>query len=281
MSLIYCPECGHEVSNTAVACPQCGRPLNVQPVVERKVVVAPAPIRERDGFPMWALVPIVLVGVIVLSVMFYLFTDRADDTANANIRVSTTGSRTTDPSRGGSRTESVSDDVRTAPPSEVHTTTVPGTGAVPVSAPAPDKGTVAINATLTTPNGSPRAAKSVKFYLLDKDVETILSEARIEPIEGNTLAGSLGLSMVYPDRFGDFQRDAMRAIASHAKYSGTTDGTGIANLAGVVPTNYYLFSVTRVGHGFAMWDSPVSINAGENVMNLSPQSVTEIPDANG
>jgi hypothetical protein len=212
--------------------------------------------------------------------MFYLFTDRADDTANANIRVSTTGSRASDPSRT-SRTAEVTDDVRTAPPTEVRTTTVPGTGAVPVSAPAPDKGTVAINATLTTPNGSPRAAKSVKFYLLDKDVETILNEARIEPLEGNTLAGSLGLSMVYPDRFGDFQRQAMRAIASHVKYSGTTDGTGIANLAGVIPTNYYLFSVTRVGHGFAMWDSPVSVTAGENVMNLSPQAVTEIPDANG
>jgi len=117
--------------------------------------------------------------------------------------------------------------------------------------------------------------------LLDKDVETILDEARLEPIEGNTLAGSLGLAIVFPDRYGDFQRSAMRAIAAHAKYTGTTNGSGTANVGGIVPKDYYLFGITRVGKGFALWDSPVSVTPGENVINLSPQSVTEVPDTSG
>ena len=279
MSLIYCPECGHEVSDTAVACPNCGRPLNTRPVVERNVVVPQTAVHERADVPAWILVPLALLGVIVLAILFYMFTN-SDDSANTNVRVSTTG-RTNDTSRSPTRSDSVSQDTRPSSPSEVQTTTVPATGTTGVSVPPSDKGTVAIKASVATPTGTTQAAKSVKFYLLDKDVESILSEARVDPIEGNTLSGSLGLAMVYPNRFGDFQRAAMRAIAAHTKYSGTTDGSGIANLSGVDPNNYYLFSVSRVGQGFALWDSPVSVVPGQNVVNLSPQSVTEVPSDNG
>jgi len=116
---------------------------------------------------------------------------------------------------------------------------------------------------------------------LEEDVETVLRAARVEPIEGNTLAGSLGLAAVFPDRYGDFQRAAMRAIAAKAKYSGTTNGSGGANLAGVDPKGYYLFGIAKIGRGFALWNSPVSVIAGDNMLNLSPQSVTEVSDPNG
>ena len=279
MSLIYCPECGNEISNSAVACPNCGRPINVQPVVERKVVVAQAPPERRDGFPSWAFIPIGFLALILIAIMFYAFS-RPDDSANSNIRVSVNG-RPINASRTSSETATVPQDIRTTTPVESHTTTVPGTGTTTASAPPSDKGSVSINASLSTPNGQPRAAKSVKFYLLDKDLETILSEARIDPIEGNTLSGSLGLAMVFPDRFADFRNAAMRAVSAHTKYSGTTDGSGVANLANVDPKEYYLFSVARFGHGFALWNAPVSVTTGQNVLNLTPQSVTEIPDANG
>ena len=58
MSLIYCPECGSEISNNAIACPSCGRPISApEPVVEKKFVVAPQEVRpvhteigcETDG----------------------------------------------------------------------------------------------------------------------------------------------------------------------------------------------------------------------------------------
>ncbi len=28
MALIRCPECGHQISDQAIACPECGYPLN-------------------------------------------------------------------------------------------------------------------------------------------------------------------------------------------------------------------------------------------------------------
>lgn len=279
MSLVYCPECSHEVSANAVACPQCGRPLQTPPVVQKKVILA-EPENREGGFPTWALIPIGLLAAVLMIVMYIAF-GGVDDSANTNVNVNLAGRRTTSEPNRDSRTVTVppSGDTQpvTIPPGQ--TTTVPGTTTAAPVAPPADKGTVVINAKIAPPRGAPRSAGNAKFYLLDKDLETILSEARLEPIEGNSLTGSLGLAIVYPDRYGDFQRAAMRAIGKHAKYSGTTDGRGAANLSGIAPDEYYLFGITRVGNGFALWNSQVSVVAGQNVMNLSPQNVTEVPES--
>jgi zinc-ribbon domain len=278
MSLSYCPECSHEVSANAVACPNCGRPISAPPVVERKVVVMP-PVERESEFPTWAFIPIGLLAAILVVVVYMAFR-QSEDQANMNVNVNMAGRRASTEANRDTRAPSVpstSNPTVAVPPGQ--TTTVPGTTTAAPVAPPSDKGTVVINAQINATDGGPQAARNTKFYLLDKDVETVLSEARIEPIEGNTLTGSLGLAAVYPDRYGDFQRNAMRAIAAYSKYSGTTGGSGSASLAGIAPNQYYLFAVTRVKNGFALWNSPVSVVPGENVLNLSPQSVTEIPDA--
>jgi hypothetical protein len=250
-------------------------------------VVTPGPVRTREAVPAWAIALIAILGVTVLGVLFYAFTN-SDDSTNTNIRLNA-ASRANN-SRN-SATAVAPEDVRTtqvpatsvpatsAPVTSVPestTTNVPSSSASQVTVPAPTKGTVAIKASINSKTGETRAARSVKFYLLDKDLEAILSDARIDPIEGNTLSGSMGLAMVYPDRFGDFQRRAMAAIAPHVKYVGTTDATGIAKLGNVNPNAYYLFSVTRIGQGFALWNSPISVIPGENALDLSPQDVTEV-----
>lgn len=276
MSLVFCPECSHEISANAIACPNCGRPITTPPV-ERKMVVA-QPVQRDGGFPTWAFIPIGLLALILLFVM-YMALRTPEDQANINVNANLAGRRITNASGRDSTTVTVpsSGDTTVSVPGQ--TTTVPDTAtSVPV-APPPDKGTVVINAKVAPRSGVPRAARNAKFYLLDKDLESVLSEARVEPIEGNSLAGSLGLAVVYPDRYGDFWRSAMRAISSHAKYSGTTDGSGSANLGGIEPDEYYLVGITRVGQGFALWNSPVSVIAGQNVLNLTPQSVTEIPES--
>ena len=277
MSLVYCPECSHEISANAIACPNCGRPISAPPAVERKVVVMP-PVEREGGFPAWAFVPIGLLAVILLVVAYMAFR-QPNDQANMNVNVNMAGRKTPEPIRD-SRTSTVPSTTSpgvAVPPSQ--TTTVPGTTTEAPVAPPSDKGTVVINAKINPASGGPQAARNTKFYLLDKDLETILSEARLEPIEGNTLTGSLGLAVVYPDRYGDFQRNAMRAIGAHAKYSGTTGGNGSTDLPGIAPNQYYLFAVTRVSRGFALWNSPVSVIPGQNILNLSPQNVTEIPDS--
>lgn len=292
MSLIHCPECGHEVSSTAVSCPNCARPIvpfveRIEPVVERKVFV-PAHIPEREGFPTWAFIPIGVLGVILLIVLFVIWGRNNDDTANQRLNVNVNSQRqttagnpngpstvTTVPSSGPS-TISVPSSQTTVPSSQ---TTVPGSQTS--VAEAPTKGKVTIDAKLVTRNGSAQSVRNEKFYLLDQDLETILGSAGLEPIEGQTLTNSLGLSLIFPDKYGDFNRNAFRVIRPHIKYSGQTDGSGKAQLSGVEPNSYYLFGMTKAGRGFAVWNNQVSIQVGDNILNLSPQRLTEIQDSTG
>jgi len=202
--------------------------------------------------------------------------------ANYNVNVSTqraSTSRTHDmepPSEVQTTIPPSSTTVTTAPPppTESQTVTVPGSQTtIPADA---TRGRVVIDAKIATRTGQTQAVRNEKFYLLDKDLEMILSDANLDPIEGQTLSDSFGLSVVYPDRFGDFNRKALAAIREHIKYAGTTDGSGKAQLGGVEPNSYYLFGITKTGGGFALWSDPVSIRTGDNILNLSPQRITEM-----
>src|SRR6266404_3068091 len=197
MSMVHCPECGHEVSVSAVACPNCGRPLNeTPPVIERKVVVPPRTMRDT-GIPSWALIP---VGVLVVVLLFlgYLVFRQSNEEANTNVNINVASRRTPAGSASESRTVTppTSEPQPVVPPttdsqttSVPQITTVPGTRTAPVVSPA-DKGTAVINVRVTPPRGAAQSVRNTRFYLLDKDVEAILDEARVEPIEGNTLASS-------------------------------------------------------------------------------------------
>jgi hypothetical protein len=169
----------------------------------------------------------------------------------------------------------------------------PGAATAPVTVPpsqttvggeqvsAPTKGTAVIQAKVVTRNNSQQPVRNQRFYLLDKDVESILSDAHVEPIEGQTLTNSLGLGAMYPDRYGSFQQQALRAIKNHIKYAGSTDASGKAQLSGIQPDSYYLFGVVKAGNGYAIWSSPISIQAGENILDLTPQQITEIDQRSG
>jgi hypothetical protein len=244
--------------------------------------------RQSDGFPTWALIPLGLIGAVLLVVLFVAL-GRDDDSANSNLAVNVSAPRgssvarnsatetqtVTVPPSGGGGTITVPGDV----PQSV---TIPGSSTSVASVPPPaSKGTVVIDAKVSTSTGAPQAVRNERFYLLDKDLETILSEADIEPIEGQTLTNSLGLSVLYPSRYGEFNRQALQAIKSHIKYAGQTDASGKAQLGNVEPDSYYLFGITKTGKGFAVWSSPVTVNGGQNLLNLSPQRLTEIEDRSG
>jgi hypothetical protein len=285
MSLIYCPECGHEISNAAIACPSCGRPINAvppTPVIEPVVVTK----QHSQAVPPWMIAPIAVLGAVFLMVLFYLWAnsgERADSNLNVNVaarRVPTPISNT----RTVASTDSIpSDPYNVTSPSSG--TSVPSTGpaysAPPITVPGtqasvPTKGRVVLEAKITGRNGTPQAVKNARFYLLDKDIETLLREAGLEAIEGQSLTDSIGLAMMRPDRYGSFYNQAVAMIRRHAKYSGTTDGGGKAQISEIEPDSYYLFAITRTSSGYAVWTNPVSIIAGDNNLNLSPQPVTEI-----
>lgn len=276
MSLSNCPECGHDVSTSAVACPSCGRPLQVVPPPVRPVVVNEVP--REEGIPPWAFAAMGIAAIGLLILAFVVF-NRTNDEANSNLRVNVDGKRVSEPAdRSSSDTSctsvpSSSTTVDTSSPAESRTS-VPGSQ-TDVNLPA-DKGSVRIAAKVVSQSGSPSAVRNEKFYLLEKSLEEILDDAGLEPIEGNSLTNSLGLAVMFPERFGDFRQKAMAAINSKIEYSGTTDTSGNAKLSGVEPGSYYLFGITKTGKGFAMWSSPVSVIAGDNVLDLAPARINEM-----
>lgn len=281
MSLIYCPECGHEISTAAVACPSCGRPVTAPASQIPRVIIDRQP--KTDSIPPWVVAPVVILGVIVLFGLIYLVTSGNDD-SNSNLSVNVNAQRT----EAARATNTASSDVSSIPPSTIPVTNTPGAG-YPVSSQnvpgssgtVPQSGTVLIDAKVANRNGSTQGARNTRFYLLDKDLEAILSDADLEPIEGQSLAGSLALATADQGRYGVFYRDAMSALKEHIKYMGSTDVAGKAQLGSVKPDQYFLFGVARTSEGFAMWNSSVSVIAGENAVNLTPQQLTQMPSAVG
>ncbi len=242
--------------------------------------------QRSQAFPPWAIAPIAILGALLLIALFYLWANSDNDPqSNLNVNVSTRRAGTQPVNtRTAEDTRPIASDpyASTAPSGS---STVPSGGSAytppPVSVPGtqaavPTRGRVVLEAKVTNRNGTPQAVRNAKFYLLDKDIETLLRDADLDPIEGQSLTDSIGLAMLQPDRYGQFYNQALAVIRRHAKYSGTTDGSGKAQLSNIEPDNYYLFGITRTGTGYALWTNPVSITAGDNMLNLSPQPVTEI-----
>lgn len=288
MSLIICPECTHEVSAAAAACPNCGHPF-VRPTVQPPRVVVQEFVEENSGFPKWAFIPLGLLGAVLLFVLFAFLRNGNDDEAQRNINIKLTSQPASNTRETVSRPDSPPNQVVVPPTSQPNqvvlppapstsipttTTTVPSTQ----TALPPDKGTVSLEAKVLSRNSTTaQPVRGTKFYLLKKDVETVLNDAAIEDETGQgSLTSALGLATVYPDRYGDFSRKAFGAIGKNTAYNFTTDASGKANLKDVKPDNYYLFAVTKSGSGFVIWNSPITIQAGQNSLILPPASPTEI-----
>lgn len=288
MSLINCPECGKECSSTATDCPNCGHPF-VKPVVQPRVIVQE--VEREDSFPKWIFIPLILLGAGILFALFMILGRGDPDQKNINVNITTARqngstpitttvpvssqpSTVTVPSTSQPSTITVPQSV--PPPSTV--TTVPSTGgAATVTDPVPsDKGSAILDAKILTKSGAAQPVQKVKFYLLDKDLDSILSEAQIEDELGQGAVNAYALSVVNPGKYRETNQKANAAIKKHVIYSTTTDAAGKAQIPDIKPKNYYLFGITATKNGFAVWNSPVNINNGQNLLNLAPVSLTEV-----
>lgn len=285
MSLIICPECAHEVSSAATACPNCAHPF-VRPTVQPRVVVQEF-VEEDSGFPKWAFIPLGLLGVVLLFVLVAVLRNGDDDEAQRNINIKVASQ----PPTGNTRETTVRTDAppnqivvpSTAQPSQVivpppSTASVPTTTTTVQSAETvvPDKGTVSLEAKVLGKTGGAQPVRNVRFYLLRKDVDSILNDADIENDTGQGLLTALGMSVVFPSQYGELNKKAFAAIGKQTAYNITTDGSGKAQLKDIKPDNYYLFAITKTGSGYTLWNAPVTIQAGQNALILPPASPTEI-----
>jgi hypothetical protein len=286
MALINCPECGKEVSNTAVACPNCGHPL-APPTLEERTVVreVPAPVVERDAFPKWIFVPLAILGAVLIFLLFALLRQEDDNKSNINVDISAKRPNTIN-SDSTTRSEpnqidvppSSSDPTISTVPQTVPNTTDTTVTDVPADSEKTDRGTLSLEAKVSDRTGNTNPVKAEKFYLLDEDLESILRDADIKPVNGQTLKNSFGLSVLYPDRYRDINKKALDEINKHIKYDVLTDSSGKAQMKDIKPDSYYLFAITKKANGFAIWSSPIVINPGQNILNLSPQGMTEVQE---
>ncbi len=288
MSLINCRECGSEISTQAKSCPNCGFVL----VRETPVVVGRVfPTNQESTIPKWVIIPAITLVALLGIIGFVMLRNQDDSGKNINVSLANTNKTSRSPDSQTVRT------VDNNPPSQVTIPsgstavnpprppiqelpktqqTIPSTLPEDVKTPNQIAGTAKIDAKVITKSGDTQPVRNERFYLLDEDLESILDKADLEPIESNSLTNSLGLSMIYPERYGQFNRKAMEAIRKHSKYNGSTDGNGKATISNIKPTNYYLFGIAKSKTGFALWNSSVSVNAGDNIITLTPAQFNEI-----
>jgi hypothetical protein len=124
-----------------------------------------------------------------------------------------------------------------------------------------------LSATVLTTKGTKQPVKAEKFYLLSKDLETILGDAGIEATEGN-YSSTLGAAIADPNRKEELQK-CLAAISPYIISSTLSNSAGNASFKNVKPDNYYLFGVTKVGNSASVWNTNVSINPGEHTIALN------------
>lgn len=277
MSLTICPDCGHEVSTAAKACPNCGKPFlapQVQ-IIDRN---------SKDDFPKWLIVPIFAVAALLIFFIF-LYSSQNNEGSNANISVRSSGTptrKTISETEGKQPVKEISVTSSENPPSIPATKeiVVPET-TTPLPKTEPDKGIVKVSAKVFAKNGATRPVTREKFYLLDKDLSSILAEAKIDDAEGQGLKNAFALSVVDPTKYRETNEKALAAIKKHIVYSTLTDNQGKAEIKNVKPDNYYLFAISATPNSYAIWDSMITVDSGENILTIEPQSMTEvIPDPN-
>lgn len=286
MALITCPDCGNQVSTDAVACPNCGRPLApmiVEPIPQREVIIQE--VAPENSFPPWAIALIVLLGAGLLFALFMMLRGNNDDANNRNLSVNVAqrepvNSRSTRVETGSSTTTGVTVPPSTSMPSQSSQVTVPPSQSTSVATPETQtatadnvpvgKSALTIDAKIQGTTGAPRPVQKETFYLLDKDLESILRDADIDDEEGQGLVNAFGMSVVYPDRYADTKRKALAEINKHIVAKTLTDAQGKAKFPDVKPDSYYLFGITKTKEGFSVWNNPITLGEGATNLNLTP-----------
>lgn len=137
----------------------------------------------------------------------------------------------------------------------------------PEPAVAPQMGTLSIEAGIIYKMGGNQPVSRTEFMLLDQSLETILTEAGIPPRTTGVLS-SYAFAMLYPSQFPGVAEKAQAAIKQHAVQTVSTDFSGKAQFTDIKPGSYYVAGLSSTRKGFAIWNLPVEVKAGQNSVFL-------------
>src|SRR5262245_60330915 len=155
--MTFCPECGHEISDAAIACPNCGRPIRSAPVVEEVVVQRP-PTGDQD-IPKWVYIPVAVIAGLALLLLFILFVRNSqNDNTNVDLKVAANrrSTQTRETNQSIPPTNSGDATLPSNAPANSQTSSIPETS---VTTPE-TRGRVALMARVATPSGQTRSVQN-------------------------------------------------------------------------------------------------------------------------
>jgi hypothetical protein len=135
------------------------------------------------------------------------------------------------------------------------------------------KGTLSIEAGLVFKSGDVKPVARVEFYLLNKDLNSVLEEANIQSESGMNLVSTLALALSYPNFHQDTVEKAITSIKFHSVSSAITDFQGKATFRPVKTGNYYLYGFAKAGNSKVLWNLNVSLKNGQNSITLDNNNV--------
>jgi hypothetical protein len=252
-------------------------PTIVEPIPQREVIIQPP--REK-AFPAWIIAPIIILGAVLVFVLFAVMRSNDDESnRNVNVRLGTERESVNSRSNRVAQSETRSSDVTvpstSAPPSQSSEVTVPPSQSTTINTPPTDtrtatadnvpvgKSSLTVEAKIRGTTGREQAVQKETFYLLKKDLRTILEEADIDDEEGQGVVNAFGMSIVYPGRYPEIRRKALAAISKYTVAKTLTDAQGKAKFPDVKPDSYYLFGITKTPEGFSVWDQPITLSEGQ------------------
>jgi hypothetical protein len=131
----------------------------------------------------------------------------------------------------------------------------------------PLMGTLSLEAGIIYKMGGNQPVSRTEFVLLDQSLETILTEAGIQPGRTGVLS-NYAFAVQYPSQFPGVAEKARAAIEQHAIQKVSTDFSGKAQFSDIKPGNYYIMGLSSTRRGFAIWNLPVEVKAGQNSILL-------------
>jgi hypothetical protein len=128
---------------------------------------------------------------------------------------------------------------------------------------APQTGNISIEVGIIYKMGGNQPVARTEFMLLDQSLENILAEAGVPQGQTGVLS-SYAFARLYPNQFPGMAERAQAAIKQHTVQSVSTDFSGKAQFTDIKPGNYYIGGLASTRGGFAIWNLPVEVKAGQN-----------------